>query len=68
MIRFGKGVLIIISIFKNRTEAESDFYFFFLGLIRLRIPLWVFLFFMATVNSFSGAGGRILLFMALVTK
>ena len=62
-------MLIIIGIFRNRTEAElSDFRFFFLGLTGLGVPLWVLLFPVAAVDSFPGAGGRILPFAALVAK
>ena len=61
-------MLIIIGVFKNRTKAESDFCFFFLGLTGWGVPSWVFLFPVATVDSFLRAGGRILPFAALVVK
>ena len=60
---------IIIGVFRNRIKAElSDFRFFFSGLAELRIPSWVLLFPVVAVNSFPGAGGRILPFTALVAK
>ena len=61
-------MLIITGISRNRTEAESDFYFFFLGLTGLGILLWVFLFSVAIVDSFPKAGKKTLPFAALVTK
>ena len=59
---------IITGISRNQTEAESDFYFFFLGLTGLGIPSWVLLFPMAAIDSFLRAGEKILPFTALVTK
>ena len=59
---------IITGVSRNRTEAESDFYFFFSGLAGWGVLLWVFLFPVAAVDSFPGAGGRTLPFAALVAK
>ena len=54
--------------FQELNQGGIRFLFFFSGLAGLGVPLWVFLFPVAAVDFFPGAGGRILPFTALVAK